>query len=247
MADNHGMPVRRAIVLAAGNGDRFRSYPGRSKLLAPLFGTPLLVRTLTSAFEAGIRDAHIVLGYDADRVLTAACWGAPSDLNLHFHYNENWHEENGLSLLTARPHLNGHPFAILMGDHLFEPRILRQLLAAPRGPGEAVMSVDSREVEPEIADEATKVRMFGNRVTAIGKTLDTFDALDTGLFVCQSSIFDEAQESCTQGDTTLSGAVRRLAARGLVSGMDIGDARWCDIDTTDDLQLARQLVSGQKA
>ena len=39
--------VDEAIVLAAGNGDRFRQSSPRSKLLTPIAGTPLLSRTLS--------------------------------------------------------------------------------------------------------------------------------------------------------------------------------------------------------
>jgi choline kinase len=239
--------VRRAIILAAGNGDRFRSEPPRSKLLATVAGTPLLVRTLTSASEAGITDAHLVLGYDAVSVRAAACAGAPPNLNLSFHLNENWREENGLSLLTARPYLNGSSFALLMGDHIFEASVLKRLFDVPRAPGEALLAVDSGPTLPEIAREATKVRMEGDRVTSIGKDLDRYDALDTGLFVCDPSVFDATEASCAAGDTTLSGGIRRLAARGLIRGIDIGDANWCDVDTIDDLAVAQQLVSGRRA
>ena len=37
-------PVRRAIILAAGNGDRFRTLTRDSKLLQPLLGRPILLR-----------------------------------------------------------------------------------------------------------------------------------------------------------------------------------------------------------
>src|SRR5204862_7347907 len=140
--------------------------------------------------------------------------------------NRNWREENGLSLLTARPHVNDAPFALLMGDHVFESDVLRRLLAAPQQPDEALIAVDSRAKEPQVALEATKVRMQGDLVTAIGKTIDPYDALDTGVFVCQSSVFDATEESCATGNTTLSGGIGRLAARGLMRGIDIGDAYW---------------------
>jgi choline kinase len=82
----------------------------------------------------------------------------------------------------------------------------------------------------------------GDRVTAIGKTVEPFDALDTGLFVCQASVFEALDAACEDGDSTLSGGIRRLAARGLVRAVDIGAARWCDIDTVADLALAEQLL-----
>jgi choline kinase len=237
------MNVRRAVILAAGNGDRFRDGSRHSKLLTTVGGTPLIARTLASAFAAGISEAHVVLGYDAGAVRAAAERSAPSDLSLHFHVNPDWHEENGLSLLAARDGVDHEPFALMMGDHLFEPAVLRRMRHAESTTDETLLGVDSRETDPDIAAEATKVRLDGDRVSAIGKTLDPFDALDTGLFVCRWPIFDAIEASCAEGDSTLSGGVRRLAARSMVRAIDIGDARWCDIDTTADLAAAERLLT----
>ena len=90
-------------------------------------------------------------------------------------------------------------FALLMGDHLFEARVLRQLLLAPVEPGESLLAVDSRPTAPEIADEATKVRLRGSRIIAIGKTLTEYDALDTGLFVCAPSLFGALESARAAG------------------------------------------------
>jgi choline kinase len=235
--------VHEAIVLAAGNGDRFHGESTRSKLLTPVGGVPLLVRTLRSAWKAGITDAHVVLGYDADSVRTLAMSGAPDGLHLHFHLNRNWRQENGLSVLAARRCFDEQPFALIMGDHIFEPRVLERLLNVRRAPGEALLGIDRHTSDPEIAFEATKVMLRGDRVVAIGKSLDEYDALDTGLFVCDWMLFAALEDSCTTGDSTLSGGIRRLAARGLVRGVDIGNARWCDIDTVADLTLAEELLA----
>jgi 1L-myo-inositol 1-phosphate cytidylyltransferase / CDP-L-myo-inositol myo-inositolphosphotransferase len=235
--------AHEAIVLAAGNGDRFQNESPRSKLLTPVAGVPLLLHTLQSAWKAGITDAHVVLGYDADSVRMLAMSGAPDGLHLHFHLNRDWHQENGLSVLAARHGFDDRPFALMMGDHIFEPRVLERLLNVRRLPGEALLGIDRHTNDPEIAFEATKVRLRGDRVVAIGKSLDTYDALDTGLFACDRMIFAALDESCASGDSTLSGGIRRLAARGLVRGVDVGDARWCDIDTVADLTLAEELLA----
>jgi 1L-myo-inositol 1-phosphate cytidylyltransferase len=84
--------------------------------------------------------------------------------------------------------------------------------------------------------------MEGDRICAIGKTLPAYDALDTGTFLCRSSLFDALEDSCARGDSTLSGGIAQLAEQGLVRGVDIGDATWCDIDTVVDLALAERLV-----
>jgi choline kinase len=234
--------VHRAIVLAAGNGERFRNGSSHSKLLTPIVGTPLMIRTLRSARRAGITDAHLVLGYDADAVRALAASHAPAGLNLHFHVNDTWQLENGLSVLAARP-LMDEPFALMMGDHVFEDGFLRYLLRSALLPEETLLCIDQKATDSDLAKEATKVRMHHGRVTAIGKSLDPYDALDTGLFLCQSSIFDALEASCTDGDSTLSGGIRRLAARGLVRGVDIGRARWHDIDTVGDLAMAEEILA----
>jgi 1L-myo-inositol 1-phosphate cytidylyltransferase len=242
MADLHHHLVTQAVVLAAGNGDRFRNGSNHSKLLTAVAGTPLLVRTLTSARRAGITDVHLVLGYDAESVRATAESGAPSGLRLHFHHNGDWLAENGVSVLAARNGVGGRPFALMMADHIFEPEMLRTLLAQPSEDDEVLLCIDPDISDPASVDEATKVRLEGDRIVAIGKTLTEFDALDTGVFLCHRTLFDALEASCADGNSTLTGGVARLAARGRVRGVDIGAARWCDVDTVDDLRLAEQLV-----
>ena len=239
------VPVRDAIVLAAGNGDRFQNATRRSKLLQPLLGQPLILRTLTTAADAGIRSFHIVVGYQADAVREVVERGAPPGTSVHFTYNPDWHLENGVSVLTARERLRDRRFALLMGDHVFEPAVLARLLQLSVGDTESILAVDARGVPPEVAAEATKVRLHGDRITAIGKDLTTHDALDTGLFVCAPALFDALELARENGDTTLSGGIRELAARGLMRAADVGGASWCDIDTVDDLAAAESLLSGE--
>jgi choline kinase len=238
-------PVRRAIVLAAGNGDRFRTHAHDSKLLQPLLGRPILLRTLEAAWAAGVNAITVVLGYQAERVRALAERGAPSGLALSFAFNPEWELENGVSALAAKPFAGGERFGLLMGDHVFEPPVLQRMLQFPAGDGDSFLAVDARPATPEQIAEATKVRREGSRIVAIGKQLVDFDALDTGVFVCSPVLFEALEIARVQGDTTLSGGIRELAARGLMHGMEIGDAAWCDIDTRSDLEAAEALLGAE--
>lgn len=241
-------PVQQALILAAGNGDRFKGVVAESKLVRRVLGVPLIIRTLDSAARAGIRHADVVLGYQADQVRALIEREKPATVTLRFHHNPRWHEENGLSVLAARTVFHESRFALLMGDHLFESETLQALLATPAADGETLLAVDSRRVSREVSDEATRVQLDRDgRVRAIGKHIEPYDALDTGLFVCAPSLFAATDESCAAGDTTLSGGIRRLAARGLVRGVDIGDHVWYDIDTVADLENAEGLLRAQPA
>jgi choline kinase len=240
-------PVRDALVLAAGNGDRFHNGTRQSKLLQPVLGQPLILRTLESARIAGISTAEVVLGYQAERLRTLIESQLPSGLRVHFSYNPDWHLENGISVLAARDRFVDTRFAVLMGDHLFEPHVLARLLKIDTAPNESLLAVDSRPATPSIVDEATKVRLIGARIVAIGKDLVEHDALDTGMFVCSPALFTAIDAARAAGDATLSGGIRRLARLGLMRGIDIGNAAWYDIDTMDDLTHAESSLTESAA
>jgi len=235
--------VRDAVILAAGNGDRFKTSTRQSKLLERVLGQPLIIRTLNSAVEAGITRVHLVVGYQADSVRAAIEAAAPRGVSLAFTFNPEWHLENGVSARAVGDRFRDRRFALLMGDHLFEPHVLTGLLGAPAAADESLLAIDSRPAPPAVAAEATKVQLRGDRIVAIGKELDEYDALDTGLFVCAPSLFTALDEARASGDTTLSGGIRRLAARGLMRARDIGDAGWYDIDTVADLEGAEAVLA----
>ena len=44
--------------------------------------------------------------------------------------NDEYHKDNGVSVLKAREHLHG-AFLLLMADHIFEPRTAKALLEKP--------------------------------------------------------------------------------------------------------------------
>jgi 1L-myo-inositol 1-phosphate cytidylyltransferase len=237
------VPVRDALVLAAGNGDRFHNGSRQSKLLQPILGQPIILRTLESARDAGITAIEVVVGYQADSVRAVIEDSAPPGISVHFSHNPEWHLENGVSVLAARERLGDRRFALLMGDHLFEPPVLTRLLEAPASVDDSLLAVDSRPVTGDAAAEATKVRMTGERIVAIGKDLTEYNAIDTGLFVCSPGLFGALDRARAGGDTTLSGGIRQLAERGCMRGVDIGNAAWYDIDTMADLVAAEGLLA----
>jgi choline kinase len=54
---------------------------------------------------------------------------------------------------------------------------------------ESLLAIDRNWATAAQAAEATKVRLQGDRITAIGKQVDPFDAIDTGVFVFSPAIF----------------------------------------------------------
>lgn len=235
--------VRDALVLAAGNGDRFQAATRQSKLLHAVLGEPMILRTLATAAAAGIGSFEVILGYEAESVRRAIERGVPAGTSVSFIYNPDWRLENGVSVLAARSRLANRRFALLMGDHLFDPAALAALLAHPLEADESVLAIDTRAAAADVAAEATQVRLDRDYITAIGKDLGTYDALDTGLFVCSPVLFGALDRARADGDTTLSGGIQVLAGRRLMRGVDVGGLPWYDIDTVADLAAAERVLS----
>jgi 1L-myo-inositol 1-phosphate cytidylyltransferase len=231
-------PVRDAVILAAGNGDRFKNPDHHSKLLHPVLGQPLILRTLETAAAAGLTHLHVVVGFEADRVKSVITQNPIRGVAVDFVYNPDWHLENGVSALAARAICTVDRFVLMMGDHLFESGAVKHLISQAVVPGCSVLAIDTTQTDPQIIDEATRVQLDGHRIVAIGKGLEPWDAIDTGLFIFTPELFSALEDAQRAGQTTLSAGVQRLARRGRMLGVPIAVPSWCDVDTVDDLAAA---------
>jgi CDP-L-myo-inositol myo-inositolphosphotransferase len=146
-------------------------------------------------------------------------------------FNEDWEKENGLSVLKAKEYLQ-EPFLLLMADHLFDPSIARELMALALSNGEIAMGVDgdTRNSSVDMEDVA-RVKVKDGKILDIGKGLTDFNGFDTGIFLCTIAIFKALERSAKQdGDITLSGAVKILAAEGKAKTFEISGRFWIDVD-----------------
>jgi CDP-L-myo-inositol myo-inositolphosphotransferase len=206
---------------------------------------PLLERTIVTACEAGLSRFFVVTGCQAPRVEAFLSeLAVRRNLAISAIRNEAWEAGNASSLLAARHVLEGN-FLLLVADHIFDPAILSRLLEQQLQPGEIVLAVDFRVDDTALVDieEATKVAVQDQWVTAIGKQLPSYDALDTGIFLCSPAILPAFQASICEGDGSLADGVRRPAAERQARVLGIGEHSWVDVDTARDLRKARRLLA----
>lgn len=79
-------PVTRAMLLAAGRGERLKPLTERvPKPLVPVGGRPMVAYVLDLLAAAGIREVHVNLHHLGARVPDALGDGAPWGLSLHYH------------------------------------------------------------------------------------------------------------------------------------------------------------------
>lgn len=237
--------VSEAVILIAGQGSRLRGADNNClKPFVPLLGRPLMSYALQAVSCAGINIAHFVVGYESERVIAKTKQLIPPHITASFIMNHDWQKQNGISLLAAAGHVSA-PFLLMMGDHVFDDTIIDCLLDNFE-PGLLNIAVDRKIDSIVDLDDAMKLQMRGNKVTGIGKHLRNYNAIDTGLFVCPLEIFvylEQAKSKNGGSDCSLANGVELMAADGKVLGIDIGSARWHDIDTPRVLEHVEQDTS----
>jgi len=232
--------TQRAIILAAGRGERLVNGKGYPKPLQPVRGVPLIVRVLRGLENAGVTDVAIVTGYLADR-LVEGVRRHNFDLNIEFIHNAEWHKPNGSSLLAARDFVKG-PTWLLMSDHLWSPDLLRAVRRAPLAADESMLGIDFDIAGCFDLDDATKVAISGDRITQIGKELPRYDALDTGVFRITPALIEALEAVDGPDGCSLSQGVASLASEGRMRVVDVEGATWIDVDTPHALAKAESLL-----
>ncbi|MDH5492887.1 MAG: NTP transferase domain-containing protein [Myxococcales bacterium] len=235
------MGLNRAIILAAGLGTRLVDGAEIPKPLKPVCGVPLIVRILRSLERGGVDEVGVIVGHLAETLMEAV--GAERlSLRLHFIQNDEYLKPNGTSLLKARDFVEGPTF-VLMSDHLFAPALFESVAAFELEADEAVLGVDRRIDRCFDLEDATKVRLEGDRIVEIGKELHRYDALDTGIFRITPALMEALAAADGPQGCSLSEGVAALSARGKMRVADTGTATWIDVDTPRAHEIAERLIS----
>jgi 1L-myo-inositol 1-phosphate cytidylyltransferase len=238
--------VTDALILMAGSGSRLRAVGNNlPKPLIQIAGRAVFSYTLDALEKAGIQTVHIVIGWNGESLLHGLKPLIPSGMKLNAIHNPDWQKQNGVSVLAAANHLKS-PFLMTMGDHLFDSTIVD--LAIRKADANSVnLAVDRKLSAIFDIDDAMKVKTKGDLIVAIGKDLEDYDSIDTGLFVCSPEIFKYLEQSKRNEDCSLADGVRAMAQDGKVRAIDIGEAWWQDIDTPEMLAQAEKILGGARA
>ena len=232
----------QGLIIAAGSGARLATATdGQHKALTKICGVRLIDRVIITAKQAGVEEFVITTGYRADELREHVGDGSRLGVRVDYVGNQDWEEGNGLSVLAAE-HLLRDRFLLMMADHLFDVRILTHLVANELS-GASVLAVDRRAALPG----DTRVLERGGRIVDIGKEIDPWNCIDTGIFVCSLVIFDAIREAASLGQTEFSAAIRRSESvilditsvnryqKKLRKEVDLW---WIDVDTPADLEAA---------
>ncbi len=164
----------RAIILAAGRGDRLRPYTeDRPKCLTRLGGMTLIDRQLATLRGAGVADIVVVTGYRREML------DLPGTREAH---NPLWAETNMVESLFRAEAEFGDDVIVSYGDIVYEPRVLEALLASPHAVAVAVDRNWRAYWECRFDDplsDAESLRMDADgRITDIGNAVTDMDEIE---------------------------------------------------------------------
>ena len=240
----------KALIIAAGDGGRMGNLTkNKPKPLIKLLGLSLIERVILTAKQAGIDEFVIIIGYLGEKVKEKLGDGNKYGAKITYIENREWQKENGISVLKAKRLLNEN-FVLLMSDHIFDDRILKEIVNYNIRSSVA-LAVDRKK--PLSKD--TKVLAKKGKIVNIGKDIDKSNCIDTGIFLCSPKIFSYIKEAIKEGKTELAHGIANAAKHRDAEIFDITQINtyipsmrkevkpfWINIDAKEDLIKAEKIL-----
>ena len=235
--------IHKGIVLAAGDGDRLGFLTlACPKVLLSVHNAALIQYPIRALAAAGISDIAIVVGYLEDKLMELVGNGSDFGVRLQYIHNSDYLGGNAISVYKAREWAQGEPVVLCMGDHLIEPRMVKRLL--DRQILNETLCIDYTPAQQHKLNEATKVIVDDTGcIRDIGKELIYWDAIDAGVFLLTDNFFKVIHTLIQYRGTNveISDVIRFLINHGhRFDTCNVSGCSWADIDTKEDLDLARR-------
>ncbi len=243
-----GQAISTAVILAAGRGVRLRA--DGVELPKPLHAVgerTLLERAITTLARAGMRRVIVVVGYRGELIRDAVRSNprlAALGVSIEIAQSLDETKSNGSSVLAIEGLVDG-PFLLAMCDHVYDVELAVAAAAADMSLASLWLCVDRRLDEIYDMDDATKVQTDSAHIVDIGKELQTFDAIDCGVFAAGLPLLTALRTLWDRtGDASMSDGVKLLVEQRQARTIDIGNAFWQDVDTPGALLRAERILAG---
>ena len=118
----------KLVIIAAGKGSRLKSETKNNpKALTVINGHTIIDVILNNCVINEINEIVIITGYDKTSIRNYLD-GKWNNLKIDYIYNDEWHLENGISVLKAKSAIgNNDEFMISMSDHLYFADMMKKV------------------------------------------------------------------------------------------------------------------------
>ncbi len=242
-------PIRRAIILSAGQGSRLLPLTAeRPKCLIDFNGRSLLAWQIEMLSRGGVTDFHIVTGFMTDMVEAELDTLKANDRSITIHFNPFFKVADNLGSCWIVRSVMTEDFLILNGDTLISEDIVKKVQAGSDWP--IAVTVDVKE---QYDSDDMKVSRQDDRLLAIGKTLtaEQSNAESIGFLAFRGEGAGLFREAVRQMMRTPAGVenwylkvIDGLAPSGKVGTVSIEGLHWAEVDFLNDVEAAARLTSG---
>lgn len=238
--------MTNAVLLGAGQGRRLAPLTdNRPKCLVEIAGRPLLEWQLLALAEAGVGEATVVTGFGAAAVEAALTVMAPP-VRVTCRHNPFYSVADNIGSCWIARDLFGDDTLLINGDTLFDPRIPARVLAEARAPINVTIDVK----DGYDADDM-KVRLDGERLTAIGKKLTApVDGEAIGMIRLRdgggqrfAAVLEETLRDPEALKRWYLSVVDEMAGTGGIATVSIAGLPWAEVDYPHDLGIAAERVA----
>lgn len=224
--------VKHAVILAAGKSSRFKDRGvHKPKVLMKIGGLRLLERAILTLKESGIEHFRIVVGAYREQVVEEMK-NIPRlhGLDIEFVVSENYELGNGVSFGDGAAGIDA-PFLLTMSDHIFSPETVKNFIQkATQNPNLPALACDGNLGGVFDMDDATKVSSKSGFIHNIGKEIEQYDLVDTGLFFFPSGFGKKVAAQAKAGAHSVSNIIQHFIDGDGVRALELENAMWQDVD-----------------
>jgi choline kinase len=239
------MIIKRAIILAAGQGSRLGPITAdQPKCLIPFVGKTLLDWQLDALAAAGVAEIVVATGFRTEKV--EAQLALRTDVRARAVFNPFYHVADNLGTCWMMRGEMTEDFIIINGDTIVSAEIVKRLLAGATQP--ITVTIDEKD---DYDSDDMKVQREGDRLVAIGKTLTPgqTDAESIGMLAFQdegpqlfSDQIDAMMRTAAGTKNWYLKAIDALAPTGKVGTVSIKGLEWQEVDFPPDLEAATAMT-----
>ena len=227
--------LRKAMILAAGRGQRLRPFTDRHpKPLLPVGDRPMIEYHLDALASVGFTDVVVNQGWLGEQLPPALGDGSRWGLNIHYSPEGYPALETGGGIFNALPLLGDEPFVVMNGD-VWSDYPLQRLPASLTGDAHLVL-VDNPPHNPDGDFFLEAGSVVDRGVADTGTTRLTF----SGIGIYSPVLFD----GCDGGAFPLAPLLRTAISNGSVSGEHF-NGEWVDVGTPERWQLLDQQLKNR--
>ncbi len=236
--------IDTAVILAAGKGERISNTDEFvAKPLIKIFDVSLIERSIKNLINnLNIKKIYIVTGFNHNEINNHLVkLQNKFSLNIEAVFAKDWEKGNGASFLAILDKIKHEQFYLLMADHLFNDEFYKAILKYKIN-DKSYLIISRTLSSLNDFNDATKVKVFEDKISDIGKSIKDSNGFDTGFFILSSDEFNNVNKLSARKNLSLTEVIQELVQQKKLYFIEVSEDSWFDIDTNQDLLKAKNYL-----